>query len=278
MAFAFDGTGSSGFFSNTAVDSNVTFDSTNGFTVGGWFWLGNTTQTNRYLSALRRSNQCSIIYGFSAAGEVEFFHNTISGYRTNSQITISSAGWHHIIYRMGAGGRTGGDTAVWDYFLDGAKTTINATFSDGMPNVNNAQDIGICGAIGSDQVYGGVEEFYHYKTALSDAAVQQLYTNSAFSLWSIAEPAYFVSMNRMPPTDSGTTYTLNAYIDGFSSSPMVVAGDYSTTTPNFGGPPIIYPSNNILAGAAPWGISNVNNGNTILQSGWTINGRDFGER
>lgn len=94
-------------------------NSTDSFTLAFWVKLSSTALTNKYIGSFSGggSVQVSPIFGF-VADKIELYQDGGTGNcRTGSGITISDTNWHHVAYRMTAGGN-------WDYFLDGTKTTI----------------------------------------------------------------------------------------------------------------------------------------------------------
>ncbi len=80
----------------------------NGFTIGFWVKVLNTSQTNRYLFSKRTSsgsdNQFSIIYGYTA-NTFELYSGAgqaSSNIRTNSMISVNDNDWHFLYYTVGA--------------------------------------------------------------------------------------------------------------------------------------------------------------------------------
>jgi hypothetical protein len=81
----------------------------NGFTIGFWVKVLNTSQTNRYLFSKRRNdgndNQFSVIYGY--VGSTFELYSTTSGgssqaIRSGSQILVNNTDWHFLYYTVGA--------------------------------------------------------------------------------------------------------------------------------------------------------------------------------
>lgn len=103
------------------------------FTIVFWFKSHDTSQTNRYLHSMNSvpsGTQYAVIYGF-ASQQIEFYDPGFTGTdpRTNSGITIGDTNWHHVAYRYNGAGST------WDKFLDGTKTSINATITFTVPSL-----------------------------------------------------------------------------------------------------------------------------------------------
>lgn len=81
---------------------------TNGFTIGFWVKVLNTTQTNRYLFSKRNSagtdNQFSVVYGY-VGNTFELYGGASGGasqnIRTNSQILVADTNWHFLYYTIG---------------------------------------------------------------------------------------------------------------------------------------------------------------------------------
>ncbi len=106
------------------------------FTIAFWFKPANLTQTNKYLVAAINNtgsyNQASVIWGYTD-NTVEFFgsgHSGATDPRTNSSIVVSDTNWHHIAYRKNG--------SAWDKFLDGVKTSINASADFAIGTINSS--------------------------------------------------------------------------------------------------------------------------------------------
>lgn len=131
MACKFDGT--HGDVLNTGYLST----SAGPWTIMMWARLSSTALTNRYLFQLASggaTNQLAIIFGFTA-NKYEIFRNNGTGSdpRTGSDITPGDTGWHHIAYRKSASG-----ASAYDKFLDGVKTSINASITFSLPTIDHS--------------------------------------------------------------------------------------------------------------------------------------------
>lgn len=92
------------------LGTNINFsDYINGFTIGFWVKVLNTSQFRRYLFSKRNTvgtdNQFSIIYGY-VANTFELYGGVSGGasqnIRTNSQISVNDNNWHFLYYTVGA--------------------------------------------------------------------------------------------------------------------------------------------------------------------------------
>lgn len=153
------------FNGTTAALSNVTvyLSGATTFTFAFWMKSANVAQTNTYLWADSAGN--GVIYGFADDGsghaQVEFFEG--SG-RTGSQVTILDTNWHHVAYRYNG--------TVWDKFLDGSKTTINASISFAMAAPSTPTT---WASSGSANFYSGsLARFYISSAALTDGQISAL--------------------------------------------------------------------------------------------------------
>ena len=93
----------------TNLGTSINFSNyTNGFTIGFWVKVLNTSQTNKYLfSKLTNAgndNQFSIIYGYTSQ-RFELYSATSGGanqnIRTNSSILVNDTNWHFLYYTVG---------------------------------------------------------------------------------------------------------------------------------------------------------------------------------
>jgi hypothetical protein len=93
------------------LGTNINFSTyTNGFTIGFWVKVLNTSQTNRYvfskLTTAGSDNQFSIVYGY--VGSTFELYAGAAGVganqtiRTNSQILVNDTNWHFLYYTVGA--------------------------------------------------------------------------------------------------------------------------------------------------------------------------------
>lgn len=92
----------------TNIGTNINFSNyTNGFTIGFWVKILNTSQTNKYLFSKTNTagtdNQFSILYGY-VANRFELYGGASGGasqnIRTNSQIVVNDTNWHFLYYTV----------------------------------------------------------------------------------------------------------------------------------------------------------------------------------
>lgn len=92
---------------NNYVDLGNSIDFSNyinGFSIGFWIKVINTSQINRYLFSKRfapADNQFSIIYGYVNNTFELYSGNANQNIRTNSQISVNDNNWHFIQYTVG---------------------------------------------------------------------------------------------------------------------------------------------------------------------------------
>lgn len=144
---------------------------TNGFTIGFWVKVLNTSQTNRYLfSKLTNAgsdNQFSIIYGY-AANTFELYggaggvgsNQTI---RTNSQIPVNDTNWHFLYYTVGT-------TTIG--YLDAVSKFINNYASLTFVSSTNSN---LLSTFNSSQYFGNlsIANMVLYNRILSASEIQQ---------------------------------------------------------------------------------------------------------
>ena len=126
--------GSNGNYMQTETNNAPLASSGGPFTIAFWARVDNLAQTTKILyqmSDLGGTSLWQVDFGFSqGAGNLGFVAVGYSGSNpgTGSSITVPDTQWHHYCFR-----KTGSGSGVWDKFIDGAKTTINAgiTFAFG---------------------------------------------------------------------------------------------------------------------------------------------------
>jgi len=138
------------------------------FTIALWFKPANLTQTNKYLWVEIKSSQAALLWEY-ASDSVEFYTNGYSGTdpRTDSGIVIPDTGWHHVAYRKAASG-----ASAWDKFLDGSKTSINASITFTLAATDTTQYW--ARTAGGTACACSLAEFAIWGAALTDAAIAQL--------------------------------------------------------------------------------------------------------
>ena len=151
---------------NLAVLNYFPLNASSGpFTVQFWVKPANLSQSNAYLITF--GGQYDLIWEF-ADDLIETYVGSFSGGdpRTGSGITLSDTNWHHIVFR-----KTGSGAGAWDRFLDGVKTTINASISFTI----NGTTGGPSGAfVPSNPFNGALAEIAVWMAALSDGDIATL--------------------------------------------------------------------------------------------------------
>lgn len=134
------------------------------FTVQVWFKPADLTQTNKYLISV--GQQFDVIWEF-VGDQVESYVPTFSGSdpRTSSGITLADTNWHHIVYR-----KTGSGAGAWDKFLDGTKTTINASISFTIIGASG----GVFVFTSGNPLAGALAEVAVWQSALTDGNITSL--------------------------------------------------------------------------------------------------------
>lgn len=145
------------------------------WTLAFWFKAAGNAQTNTYIMQGREpvvAQQWGVLYEF-VDNTVEFYAagHTGDNPRTDSGLTIADTNWHHVAYRKAASG-----ASAWDKFLDGSKTTINASFTMTMPVASRFTCFGAENTSGafSNFVNGYLAWVEAFTVALTDAEVAAL--------------------------------------------------------------------------------------------------------
>jgi hypothetical protein len=161
MAIPFNGTDQ---YAYASAADEVLSSSAGPWTLAFWVKMANLTQTNKYLYQQIKSAQTSIIWEYTN-NLIEFYATSYSGTnpRTDSGITIGDTNWHHICYRKAASG-----TSAYDKFLDGSKTTINASIAFTLADTSTTQK---WGSTGTTYCACSLAEWATYGSALTDEQV-----------------------------------------------------------------------------------------------------------
>lgn len=163
------GTGGVGSISNAYA---LLSGSAGPWTVCLWF-RNDSLGTNGYLfDTYDGSKQWAVITGYGGSGIVEYYCPDCTGTdpRTGSQITIPDGGWHHVCYRKGASG-----ASTWDKFLDGTKTSINASISFTEPTFTvPGTQIFTFSVAGAQNLVGALQWVAAWTTNLSDGEITSL--------------------------------------------------------------------------------------------------------
>lgn len=216
----------------TQADIGQGFTNNNGpWTIACWFKAGSNAQANVYIATIGDAGggQLSLIYEF-VDNTVELYGSPFSGTdpRTSSGIVVADTSWHHLAYRKAASG-----TAAYDKFLDGTKTSINASAtSTVLLNASAPTTVTLFSAGPSSENNCALEQFGLWNAALTDqnivdAAAGTLdlstLTTNMVNFWPLCGSA-------SPETDLGSANKPLTV-----SGPTQVAGPTITSTCSVGG-------------------------------------------
>lgn len=207
--------GSSGTYLAMTTQGAAFANSTGPWTFCAWIKpdsIIGTPQLYIFESNKNLVGQFSIIYGYSAA-TVEVFNSPGDDFRTGSQIVLPNTNWHHIAYRKAATG-----TAAYDKFLDGVKTSINASFTG---TINACT--GDMAAYGTDTAAnlfaGALFDVACVNTNLTDGQITSLAGGALFSSLGILGTLYnnWRMDGSSPEVDRGLGYSLVVNGTGFTT-------------------------------------------------------------
>lgn len=180
------------------------------FTVAAWVKSANVAQPASYIWATSTGgNQNALLYGFvnsSGLDEVEFYapgHAGATDPRTSSVIVIPDTNWHHVAYRYNG--------TAWDKFLDGTKTSINASavFTLALGSGVASEWCDSTGG-GGAPFAGSIARFYVSTSALSDGQIAALASGTCSSSGVSGTVGYWLEGVGSPEPESSPSPNTNS--------------------------------------------------------------------
>lgn len=197
------------------------------FTVAMWVKPANLTQTNTYFLQARQNggDGWAIIWEFTD-NQFEFYAQNFTGTdpRTSSGITLSDTNWHHIAYRY--------DGTHWDKFLDGTKTSINASIVFVLPAIVTTPHFTLgcqsngAGACAGNYVNTAAARLYISTSALTDGQISALAGATCSSSGVSGTVGYWLLAGASPEPESSPSPNTNA---------LTLTGTTTTTGPTCSG-------------------------------------------
>lgn len=166
-----------GMRTNLSSDIRVPYSTllniTNNFTISFWIRKNAGAASSYVLSKLNATatdNNYGIIYDYAGSNILEFYAGGYTGVdpRTDSQISIVTGTYHHIVYTY--------DGSIWSGYKDGVQIfSVNRTFSLATGGTHHF----FIGKFSPTSAVAqmDIDMFYMYSRALNIVEVQQLYNN-----------------------------------------------------------------------------------------------------
>ncbi len=242
---------SSGMIKNTSFGP---LSGSNGpFTVAFWFQSTNLNPGPSYVMQAYNSgaSQWAVIYGY-APQQIEFYTGT-GTVRQNTGIQISDQNWHHIAYRKSAAG-----SSSWDKFVDGVKTTVNASINFSLPSASSFYAFNA--SVGGALCHCSLADIALFNSSLLDSEIQSLAQGAHPSALPESPVLYWPLYGAVPEPDlSGNNHNGTVVGGVTTTSPPPYTGDVTVTPASAS----VYPS-----GSQPFTASVVGGGSAVT---WFLN-------
>jgi hypothetical protein len=200
--------------------ANVLSGNAGPWTIVLWFKPTNLTQSSKYLLREYGTGQNVLLWEFTN-DQITYYGLGYTGTNpaTDSGITIPDTNWHHIAYRKAASG-----TSAYDKFLDGAKSSINASVAFTLGSTTTSMYLASTAA-GSFTACR-LADVAGYRSALSDEQIAGLAGGNT-ALWCPGMAYYFPFKadlaEKIVPLSVTTNATLDADHPSISDPPSFYA-------------------------------------------------------